>query len=452
MASGAKDGENGASMARAARRAAAGHVELLVVLGLASVLRLLVDRHAVPGVYQDSLVYLRASPHAPWAPYSPTRPSGYPLLLRVLGALPGAQLDTTTLAQHLAGLVVGALVYFLVVSAGGRRWLALAATAVVVVDAYTVALEQSILSETFFTLALAASAYLTLRRNRDRTGPWALVGGGLLLGLACTIRSVGLFAVPVWALWLLLSRPGIRTAAAGLAAVALPVLAYCALHASGGAGFALQGSDGWFLYAKVGPIVDCRGVAVAARARPLCASPGPGARTFEFYLYDGASPAYQLFHGGQAVYLEDAITPESNRILRGFGLAMVRAHPWPFMELVGREFAHYLGPSKAQSELSLYGQPGTLLQRYEKGLHVRWWMLTPALVAGLGGAVLGPRRRELGLLVGLAAALILGAAATSGFNNRYLVPTFGPLAAAGALAVDDVLRWRERRRAPAEAG
>jgi hypothetical protein len=435
----------GAADLRAGRLVAAAgrHVELLLVLGPAAVLRLLVDRHAVPGVYQDSLVYLRAAPHAPWAPFSPTRPSGYPLLLRIVGALPGNQLDTTTLVQHLAGLVVGALVYFVVVASGGRRWVALAATGVVVFDAYTVALEQSILSEAFFTLALAACVSLVLRRSR---GPWAAVGGGLLLGLACTVRSVGLFAVPVWALWLGLSRPGWRTVASGLAAAVLPILGYCALHAAGGAGFALQGSDGWFLYAKVGPIVDCKGASVAARARPLCERPGPDRKSFEFYLYDGASPAYELFHGGQAVYLEDAITPENNRVLRAFSLGVVRAHPLAFLDLVGRESLRYLGPSKAQTELSLYGRPGTLLQRYERTAHVRWWMPTAALVAGLAGAVLGRRRRELSLLVGLPVALVLGAAATSGFNNRYLVPTFPFLAAAAALAVDEILRWRDRRR------
>ena len=422
-------------------RPALGHPGLLAVLAAGSVLRLLIDGAAVPGVYQDSLVYLRASPHAPFAPFSPTRPSGYPLLLRILDLLPGGHLDTVTLVQHLAGVVVGGLVYFLVVRAGGRRWLGLVAAAVVLGDAYTVALEQSVLAETFFTLAVTASAYLSLRRSR---APWPQVAGGLLLGAACTIRSVGVFALPVWALWLVLARPGRRAVAYGLAAAAVPVLGYCAIHAAGGAGFSLQGSDGWFLYAKVGPIADCAGAKVEADATPLCVQPTGDPKPFEFYLYEGGSPAYQLFHGGKAVYLEDAITPENNRILRRFSLAMIEAHPRAFVELVGREFFRYLGPSTAQSELTLYGRPGTVLRAYERCLHVRWWMVTGALAAAAAWVVVGRRARELGLLVGLSVALILGAAATTGFNSRYLVPAFPLLAAAGALAADEALRWLER--------
>lgn len=426
----------------AARHRVGRHPGLLVVLGLGALLRLLIDRHAVPGVYQDSLVYLRASLRAPFAPYSPTRPSGYPLLLRILHLLPGNQLDAVTMVQHVAGLAVGALVYVLVVRSGGRRWVAVAAAAVVLGEAFTVALEQDILAEAFFTLAVVAAAYLTLRRSE---GAWPQLVGGLLLGIACTIRSVGIFAVPVWVLWLVLTRPGLRIVAAGVAAVALPVLGYSALHAWGGAGFSLQGSDGWFLYAKVGPIVDCRGASVPAGAEPLCVDPQPQRRPFEFYLYDGGSPAYQLFHGGKAVYLEDAITPQNNRVLRQFSLAVIAAHPGSFLRLVGREFVHYLGPSTSQSELSLYGQPGTLLHWYERWLHMRWWVLTGALAAGVAWLIWDGGPRELALLVGLPAALILGAAATSGFNNRYLVPTFPLVIGAAALAAERILRSREER-------
>jgi hypothetical protein len=425
------------------------HAGLLVVLGLGGVVRLLIDRHAVPGVYQDSLVYLRASPHAPFAPYSPTRPSGYPLVLRMLNLLPGVQLDTVTLVQHLAGLAVGALVYFLVLRSGGRRWLAVAAAAVIVAEAFTVALEQDILAEACFTLAVAGAAYLTLRRSER---PWPQLAGGLLLGVACTIRSVGIFAIPVWILWLALTRPGLRVFLGGLAAVAFPVIGYCVVHAWGGAGFSLQGSDGWFLYAKVGPIVDCRGVSVRAGAEPLCVNPPASEhKSFEFYLYDGASPAYQLFHGGKGVYLEDAITSDNNRVLRRFSLAVIAAHPASFVRLVGREFVRYLGPSTAQSELSLYGRPGTVLHWYEHGLHMRWWLFTGALALSVVWLVWDGGPPDLALVVGLAVALVLGAAATSGFNNRYLVPTFPLVAAAGALSVDRLLRALRRRRSPEEA-
>lgn len=429
---------------------ARSHPGLALALALAGALRAAIDRGAAPAVYQDSLVYLRAAPHAPLAPYSPTRPSGYPLVLRMLGHLPGAQLDTVTAVQHLTGLGVGVLVYLIVTAAGGRRWLAVVAAALVLAEAFTIALEQSILAETTFTALLAASGALTLSPSRSG---WPRVAGGLLLGAACTVRSVGVFAVPVWAAWVILAKPGPRVVAGAMAAVAAPVLGYATVHAAQGAGFSLQGSDGWFLYAKVGPIASCDAVAVEREALALCDRPEDAAqRSFEFFLYEGASPAYRAFHGGTAVYLEDAVTPQNNRVLRRFSLDVIEGRPRAFLGLVGREVLRYLGPWTAPTELSLYGRPGTALAAFERWFHLRWWMVTGPLVAGGALAMVGRRARELGLLVGLPAALIVGAAATSGFNGRYLLPAVPLLAAAGALVAEEALRWQRPPGAGSRGG
>lgn len=411
----------------------------LAVVVLAAVVRVLVDHRNPPGVTQDSLVYLDLSPHAPLGPFSPSRPNGYPLVLRLLDVLPGAHLDVVTAVQHAAGIAVGAMVYLLAVWAGVRRGLALAAAAIVLADAHTVALEQSILAETFFTLTLVASVFLVVN---GRTGPPAVALSGLFLGMACTMRTVGLFAVPVWLAWLAWSRFGRRAVLAGLAGVAVPVVAYCTMHAVQGAGFSLVGSDGWYLYARVAPVADCAGARVPPETRPLCE--GPRSRPFEFYLYDPASPAYQLFYG-QGMDLEEAVTPENNRLLRQFSLAVIRAHPVSFAVSVGKEFLRYLGPASAQNELRLWSAPGTLLAAYERWVHLVWWMVGGALLAGVAVIAAGRRAREASLLVGMAAALILGAAATSGFNSRYLVPALPLLAATAALAADEALRWRRCR-------
>lgn len=420
----------------------------LVVVVLAAVVRMLVDIRNPPGVTQDSLVYLDLSPHAPLGPFSPTRPNGYPLVLRLLDVLPGAHLNAVTAVQHAAGIAVGAMVYLLAAWAGVRRGLALAAAGIVLADAHTVALEQSILAETFFTLTLVASVFLVVN---GRTGAPAVAAGGLLLGVACTMRTVGLFAVPVWLAWLVLARFGRRGVLLGLAGVVVPVVAYSTMHAVQGAGFSLVGSDGWYLYARVATIADCTGADVPPETRPLCQ--GPRSRPFEFYLYDPASPAYQLFYG-RGMDLEEAVTPENNRLLRRFSLAVIRAHPVSFAASVSKEFLRYLRPAQAQNELRLWSTPGTLLSWYERWMHLVWWMVVGALLAGMAVIAVGRRAKEAALLVGMAAALILGAATTSGFNNRYLVPTLPLLAAAGALAADEALTWwrsRAARRSSREA-
>ncbi|HEX2118573.1 MAG TPA: phospholipid carrier-dependent glycosyltransferase, partial [Acidimicrobiales bacterium] len=376
----------------------------LVVVVLAAVVRMLVDIRNPPGVTQDSLVYLDLSPHAPLGPFSPTRPNGYPFVLRLLDVLPGAHLNVVTAVQHAAGIAVAAMVYVLVVWAGVRRSLALAAAAIVLADAHTVALEQSILAETFFTLTLVASVFLVVN---GRTGARAVAASGLLLGVACTMRTVGLFAVPVWLAWLVLARFGRRGVLVGLAGVAAPVVAYCTMHAVQGAGFSLVGSDGWYLYARVAPVADCSGADVPPETRPLCE--GPRSRPFEFYLYDPASPAYQLFYG-RGMDLEEAVTPENNRLLRRFSLAVIRAHPVSFAASVSTEFVRYLRPAQAQNELRLWSTPGTLLSWYERWIHLVWWMVAGALLAGMAVIAVGRRAQEAALLVGMAAALILGAA------------------------------------------
>ena len=63
--------------------------------------------------------------------------------------------------------MTGVLVYALILRLRLPRWLATAGAAVVVLDAYAIALEQQILAEAFFTLALVASFYLVVGRDRD---------------------------------------------------------------------------------------------------------------------------------------------------------------------------------------------------------------------------------------------------------------------------------------------
>ncbi|MDQ4068007.1 MAG: phospholipid carrier-dependent glycosyltransferase [Actinomycetota bacterium] len=422
---------------------------MLVLLALAGLLRLLVERRSIAGVTQDSLIYIRLTPHAPFAPFSPSRPSGYPLIMRLLGLLPGRDLlDIVTAAQHAAGVAVGAMVYLLSVRAGVRRSLALVAAGITLVDAHTVALEQVILAETFFTLTLVASVFLVVN---GRFGTPAVAASGLLLGLACLIRTVGLFVVPVWLAWVVLGRFGRRAVLAGLAGVVVPVLAYCTLHAAEGAGFSIVQSDGWYLYAKVAPVADCAGASIPEETRPLCA--GARGMPFEFYLYDAASPPFRLFHGGRGMDLEEAVTPHNNRLLRQFSLGVIRAHPVPFLREVVKEFVRYLGPTTAQNELSLYPEEGSVLAWYERTFHLDWWMVVAAFAGGVALVIVGRRSREAGLLVGTAAALVLGAAATSGFNSRYLLPALPLLAPTLTLALEEASGWyRSRRERVSRAG
>ncbi|MEA2685367.1 MAG: hypothetical protein QOE93_562 [Actinomycetota bacterium] len=414
-----------------------------------AIIRIGTDRTRPPGVYQDSEIYMKLAEHAPWAPYSPSRPSGYPVVLRFIDAMV-AGLDAVTFVQHVAGLVLATLLYILLLRLGVRRWLAVAAVAVIALDSYTVALEQDVLAETLFTLTLFGSLLLAVRAEER---PARMAGSGFLLAFAVTMRTVGLFVVPVWIGWLLWTRCSRRALLAGVVALAVPIVGYASLHAAEGVGFNLVDSDGWYLYAKVGPIVDCRGASVPAETRALCVEPPTDDPNF--YLYNPGSPAWQLFFGNNPVELEVDMTHERNVALRRFSRAIILANPFEYGVVVTRDFVKYFGPAPAPVELSLYGMPGGLVIHYERWLHVRWWMVTGALAGGLAAvAVAGARhRRSAALFLGAALALVLGAAATAAFNIRYVVPVMPFLLAAGVPGIDERLDrlatalWR-RRPAP----
>jgi hypothetical protein len=416
------------------RRAGTGvarHGGLVGVLVVGAIIRVAVARMGVPSVYQDSLIYLRLAKNAPFG-FSALRPNGYPLLIRVLSVGTG-NLRWITDLQHVAGLALGVLVYLLLVRLGTRRWLAAVAVAVVVIDAYGVALETDVLSETFFTVSVTASVVLVAATRR---GTPALVASGLLLALAVVTRAVGIFAVPVWLAYVGLLGLGWRRALVAVAAVVVPVLGYCTFHSVHGGSFGFTDGDGWFLYAKVGPIIDCSHAHVPPATLSLCH--GPTVSDPDFYLFSRASPAQQLFFGPVGdVDVDTAITPASDRLLRDFSLGVIRAHPLAYMRLVSSDVVHYLGPKKAPVELSLYGSHGSLEDRYGRYVHVPWWLVPAATAVALGALVTRQAHRlEIGLLVGMAWALLVGSSATAGFNPRYTIPLVPLLVCAAALGAE----------------
>src|SRR5262245_8416373 len=211
------------------RSLAREHAALLIVLAAGALLRLAVALAYHPALMSvDSWGYLDVALRADPVGFAPERPSGYPLLLGAL-LLPGRSIALVTTVQHLAGLASGVLAYALLLRLGARKAVAAVATGVLLLDVYAVTLEQHLLSESFFGLALFGAAYLAIASRRAP----ALAASGLLLGLAVTLRTAGLFAVPIWIVYLAWSRRGPRPVAAGLAALLVVLGGYAALHARG---------------------------------------------------------------------------------------------------------------------------------------------------------------------------------------------------------------------------
>ncbi len=457
-----------ASLLRMLRR----HWPLALVLAAAALLRAAVAIAYRPALFfGDSWSYLDLAYGGSPVGFAPDRPSGYPLFIDLL-SIAGRELVAITTAQHLAGLAVAVLVYALLLRLGIPRLVATAGAAVVALDGYAIALEQQIMAEALFTLALVASMYLAVGRDR---GGGALVASGALLGAAATLRTAALFAVPVWIAYVVWSHGRSPRAAAALVALVLPLLAYSGVHAAATGKFGLTQADGWFLYGRVGQFAGCDGLAsVPPQALPLCdRTPRDSREGAAFHVWNADGPARRAFVG---MSRDHATQERSNRVLRQFALAVIRERPLRYTKAVAGDFLRYFSPgemSLGNSDLAVIlpargrlvrrnelvrdryfpsyrpqvYEPAERLRSYQQAVHTPRWLMSALAIASalslLAAAVLRgrarlPRRRETFLLTGAALAMLLGSAATSEFVLRYLIPVVPLIVCGGLAALADI--------------
>jgi hypothetical protein len=399
------------------------------------------------------------------------RPSGYPALLWLV-ALPGRSLLAVTTLQHLAGLAVGVLVYWLLRRLDVARWAATAATAVVVLNAYAIVLEQMILAEAFFSLALVLGAFLAIGRDR---GAWSIAVGGVLLAGATLMRTAGMFAIVVWLAYVAWRHRRVRVVAIATAAAIAPLGVYAAGNAVKKGNFGLTSADGWFLYGRVGEIADCSRFTPPRGTGRLCESAAQRANgTPLSYIWSGRSPANR-FYGGPG-------TPGSSEPLRSFATAVIKARPAAYAGVVARDVLRYFRPGessagRSDSAITLPAKPdqqtapvnpdvrdaffpgyaprahapADLARAYAAVVHPPRPLLGLLVVATLvllGHAVFARRRLraqlqrwpEALLLTGMGMAMLIGTAASSAFVVRYLIPAVPLLVAGGTVALADLAR------------
>jgi hypothetical protein len=448
--------------------ALARHWAIALVLALAAALRVAAAVAYRPAIFfGDSWAYLDLAYRGDPVGFAPDRPSGYPLLIDLL-SVAGRSLAVITTAQHLAGLAVGVLVYLLAMRIRLPRLVAAAAAALVLLDSYAIALEQQILAEAFFTLALVGSLYLVAGKDR---GAGALAGAGALLALAVTMRTVALFVMPVWAAYVFWQHRRARPVAVAAIGLALPLAAYAGLHAAETGRAGLTQAGGWFLYGRVAPIADCRDAEIPAAARPLCDRTARDRREgAAFHIWNADGPARRNFG---PMSRDPQVQEHSNDILRSFATAIIRDRPLEYARLVRDDFLRYFDPSqvsRGNSDLALtfpaegrlvrrnlevrdrlfpgyrpeVRPPASFVRAYHERFHAPRRLLgllalasLVSLLAGAASALAGrdpfTRRREVFLLTGAGLAMLLGTAASSEFVLRYLIPAV-PLLVCGGLA------------------
>jgi len=245
--------------------AAARRHWLMTALLLAGiVLRVLAQVAYRPALlYIDSLKYL-------YNAWPGTDPLGYEGVLK--GILVAGNLQLVTAVQHLVGLAMGVAIYAVLLRRGVPRWLAALAAAPVLLDAYELQTEQSIMPDVWFSALLVAGLVLLLWRPRPT--PWVIALAGIALGLSVTVAQVGEFLILPAAFYAAISARGWRRAAGGAVLMcvtfAVPILAYMSISDAVSGHFWLSRSGETTLYGRVAEAADCATLKIPAYERPLC--------------------------------------------------------------------------------------------------------------------------------------------------------------------------------------
>ena len=254
----------GAGQTAGALRAVLARHWLIAVLLLAG----LVLRALAQIAYRPALFYIDSTRYLYHAGASD--PVGYRVPLRLI--LVAGNLDAVAAVQHALGLAMAVVIYVVLLRRGCVRWLAALAAAPVLLDAYQIQIEQSVMPNVWFEALIVAGLALLLWRPRP---PWWTIGAaGIVLGLSATVAQVGeVLALPAVA-YLLAAGGGWRRALgrAGLlcAAFVLPILVYMSIAAAVTGHFRLSNAGTGGLYGRAATAADCATLRVPASQRAMC--------------------------------------------------------------------------------------------------------------------------------------------------------------------------------------
>ena len=249
---------------------------LAILLAAGLVLRVVTQLAYRPALlFIDSIKYL-------FGAYAGNDPPGYQLALKVflrVGTLP-----MVVAVQHLLGLAMAVALYLILRRRGVPRWLAALATAPILLDAYQLQIEQSIMPDTAFEALIVAGLVCLLWQPRPRL--WMVLAAGLALGASATVRQVGeIFILPAL-VYVLITVPGWRgkliKAAALCAAFALPILVISFRNYVTIRHFSLAPYAAGTIYGRAAAAADCATLRLpSVRARRSAPPPAsrPAART-----------------------------------------------------------------------------------------------------------------------------------------------------------------------------
>ncbi len=448
----------------------------LLTAGL--VLRVLAQFAYRPALfYIDSVKYLYTS--------QGNDPEGYKLPLRAI--LLVANLNTVVAVQHLLGLAMAVLIYVLLLRRGAPRWLAALAIAPVLLDAYQLQDEQTIMPGTWFEALIVAGIAILLWQPRVS---WKRVAvAGIVLGTSATVAQVGEALIPAAAIFVLAAVPGNWRNRVGKAAVlcvacAFPILAYCTGSYLLGGGFFLSHQGVTSVYGRTAAAVDCATIKLPADERGLCPTKTQQARGNDWLEFGANAPVQH--------YYRDLPRADTDKLVTSFSRAVVTQQPLRVLDAYGRDvlklfavtrdtaqgdppisrwqfqtafpyFSPHATPAIVEAAAGRFGGGSPIVWRpvaaflrsYQlHGGYTPGPLLVLCTLTGLAGSLFVLRRRAAPATRQLALACLLFFVTGVSlllvsdlfvFSWRYQLPAFVTLVPAGALGITVIIRSLESR-------
>jgi hypothetical protein len=272
---------------RAATALARRHWMLVILLTAGVGLRVITQIAYRPALfYIDSWKYLTGS--------GGIDPEGYRFLMAPV--LWAGNLAVVPALQHLLGLAMGLAIYTVLIRRGAPRWAGALAAAPILLDAYQLQMEQTIMPDVVFEAFIVAG--LTILLWTPRPSLKRLVAGALVLGLATDVRQIGeLLIIPAAVFAVLVARGGWRRArwlVVGLVSCAIPMLVYMTVSAASGAGFTLAAHRTNVLYGRAADAANCSTLKLPADEQALCPTPAQKAAGIDGIIND-TNGSYQMF-------------------------------------------------------------------------------------------------------------------------------------------------------------
>ncbi len=424
-------------------------------------------------------------------------PIGYTLLM-LKPVLMFGNLGFVALLQHVLGLGMAVALYALMLRRGVVRWLAALAVAPVLLDAYQLNAEQTIMPDVLFEALLVAGIVLLLWQPRP--GLAFVILAGVALGTSAPVRQVGEALILPALVYVLAVARDWRTrllhGAILTVCFALPIVGYMGyskvvLHY----GFQLSNMGDAYLYGRAAHAADCATLKLPPDQQLLCPTPAQALKFGVDGLVNNPNSPRVIY----AVDVQRGVQDFNSPLQRQFAYAVIKQQPmrvvgdiaqdsvkifaltrntvegdtpikrWQFQN-VYPTFPPGITVSGSNSATNLFaeaGGGGSARVRRPLAVGLRYYQLhggyTPgplfllALLAGIAGIFTFGRRRDPGnlslaclLVTGSAVAVLLGADLYE-FSWRYQLPALVTLPIAGALGVTAIARQRRSRRA-AKAG